>query len=335
MADIRGWLSSKEPGHLITKLLTDIGSSERGQRKKWKGYNVSKMSLSEMQDHIQVIRDDDFNFNSYNKRGYVPVGSIRTDGFLLQLLAFKLNELNAVKYRRLPKEKLEKLQPRIASTVGGTDYFLTEVRNVVKTKQDVVDLWGCGPQDIKILGVDLGQACVVGASALLPTSQSSDSSAKPKFCNLSVKQKAVYQPTFKFRRWLERRKAQPIDGSQSISDIESSLPPLRGNEGSVQEYVKSLQEVEEHLDSFYNSNNTVKKHRWNARRARDEEFRRIADSLLRMVGGSIGRKRADEDKVVIAVGLGQFSSKARLSSLHESFQSYFVQLVGTVDGFTR
>jgi len=90
--------------------------------------------------------------------------------------------------------------------------------------------------------------------------------------------------------------------------------------------------VEEHLESFYNSSNVIKKHRWNAR-ARDQEFRRIADSLLRMVGGSIGRKRADEDKVVIAIGLGQFSSKVRLSSLYESFQSYFVKLVSTGDGF--
>jgi len=331
--DIEIWLSGKEPGHLITKLLTDIGSLGEDKRKTSRRFKVSKMSLSEMQEHIQVIRDDDFDFDSYEKRGYVPFGSIRTDGFLLQLLAFKMNELNAVKYRRLSKEKLGRLKPRITSTVGGTDYFLTEVRNVVKTKQDVVDLWKCEPQDIKILGVDLGQACVVGASALLPTSQSSDPAAEPKFYNLAVKQKAVYQPTFKHRRWLERRKAQLVHGSQSISDIESSLPPLCGNEGSIQEYVRRLQEVEEHLESFYNSSNVIKKHRWNARRARNEEFRRIADSLLRMVGGSVGRKRADEDKVVIAIGLGQFSSKSRLSSLHESFQSYFVKLVSTGDGF--
>jgi hypothetical protein len=38
-------------------------------------------------------------------------------------------------------------------------------------------------------------------------------------------------------------------------------------------------------------------------------------------------KKDKDDKVVIGVGLGKFSSKTRLSSLHESFQSYFVQKV--------
>ncbi|KAG0352180.1 hypothetical protein BGZ54_002909, partial [Gamsiella multidivaricata] len=49
------------------------------------------------------------------------------------------------------------------------------------------------------------------------------------------------------------------------------------------------------------------------------------DRLLKLIGGSIGRKREEANKVVIEVGLGKFSTKARLSSLHESFQSYFVQ----------
>ncbi|KAI7819289.1 hypothetical protein BC939DRAFT_505807 [Gamsiella multidivaricata] len=57
---------------------------------------------------------------------------------------------------------------RTISTIAGTDYYLTEVRNVFKTRQDVTALWGCRPEEIKMLGLDLGQACVVGASALLP-----------------------------------------------------------------------------------------------------------------------------------------------------------------------
>jgi hypothetical protein len=41
----------------------------------------------------------------------------------------------------------------------------------------------------------------------------------------------------------------------------------------------------------------------------------------------MGAKRKENNKVVIGVGLGKFSSKIRLSSLHESFKSYFVQRV--------
>ncbi|KAG9066255.1 hypothetical protein KI688_001476 [Linnemannia hyalina] len=36
-------------------------------------------------------------------------------------------------------------------------------------RQDVTQLWSCDPKSIKILGIDLGQAFVVGASAILPT----------------------------------------------------------------------------------------------------------------------------------------------------------------------
>jgi hypothetical protein len=110
---------------------------------------------------------------------------------------------------------------------------LTEVRNIVKTKENVAQLWlNCRPEDIKILSLDLGQACVVGASALLPDVARPVSNVKVKdrsdmnadvvikgsygastattpieassplaaFYNLAVKQKAVCQPIFKHRR---------------------------------------------------------------------------------------------------------------------------------------
>ncbi|KAF8918007.1 hypothetical protein BGZ58_004967, partial [Dissophora ornata] len=266
---------------------------------------------------MEAIRDDNFEPRNYKESGYALRGSIRTDGFRLQLLAFKLNELNAVKYRRLPEDKLPS---RITSTLGGTDYFLTEIRNVVKVKQDVTDLWDCDPEQIKIIGLDLGQAFVIGASALLPaveqgqggigaTKKSSPSNAeregevvreKPptKFYNLAVKQKAVYQPTLKHRRWLEQRRGMPVDGSRSIYNIESNLPHLRGSVANIKDYVETLQlqDTGMHLDEFY-GNVVLKKHKWNARKARDEEYRLIADRLLKLVGGSTGAKRAEGNKV--------------------------------------
>ncbi|KAG0365534.1 hypothetical protein BGZ54_006449 [Gamsiella multidivaricata] len=102
--------------------------------------------------------------------------------------------------------------------------YLTEVRNIVKTQQDVIDLCRCGPDQIKVLGLDLSQIRVVGISALLPEiddpastttgpgrkdddddMSSSFEDTTPTFgsrtyYNLAVKQKAVYQPTFKHRR---------------------------------------------------------------------------------------------------------------------------------------
>ncbi|KAF9344368.1 hypothetical protein BGX34_005750, partial [Mortierella sp. NVP85] len=47
------------------------------------------------------------------------------------------------------------------------------------------------------------------------------------FFNLAVNQKAVYQPTFKVRRWLEKEKHTVGPGDTlSIKEIESRFPPL-------------------------------------------------------------------------------------------------------------
>ncbi|KAG0197548.1 hypothetical protein BGX33_000520, partial [Mortierella sp. NVP41] len=355
LPDVVDWLSGAKPGEFITQLLTDIGGYSAEERRKLRNFSRSTfmMPLEEMRAHLQRIRAESFQPAAYAGRGYVLRGSIRTDGFRLQAIAFKLNELHCVKYRRLRPDKLPSGTSRLTSTLGGTDYFLTEIRNVVTTQQDVADLWGCNPHRIKVLGIDLGQAFVVGASAILPPpgqpsiddgQDSSDSIMElppsdediegnrasetekppPKYFNLACKQKAVYQPTFKHRRWLERRKEQGRVGEESISHIETSLPYRHGPEASIRDYTARVKEVEDDLDSFYGSV-VLKKHKWNARKARTEEYRLIANRLLQLVGGSLGAKREAENKVVIGVGLGQFSCKTRLSSLHESFQSYFVQ----------
>ncbi|KAG0202655.1 hypothetical protein B0O80DRAFT_431837 [Mortierella sp. GBAus27b] len=52
--DIGFWLSDMEPGSLITKLITDIGStcSEKGPGKKCNRYRASMLPLDAMKDHI-------------------------------------------------------------------------------------------------------------------------------------------------------------------------------------------------------------------------------------------------------------------------------------------
>lgn len=374
-SDMESWLQKKAPGTLITEMLSDIGKPR--PRKGRGGFrdSTSVMDLDKMRSHLQSIQKANFDPRIYNERGYAHRGSIRTDGFRLQLLAFKLKELQSVRYKRLPAEVLP---PRITSTVGGCDFYLTEVRNIVKTPQDVVNLWGCSPDAVKILGLDLGQACVVGASAILPKKPrrkktrskktrskkplpkndkvpasekdctdiemkkpfnprtktkkvESDVQTPPIFRNLAVKQKAVYQPTFKHRRWMEEEKNKdPGQGLSSISAVETRLPPQHGAEASLASYLTELGAVKEQLHGFYNGNNRFKKHKWDARRAKEEEYGVITDRLLNMVGGSIGAKKHKDNKVVIGIGLGKFSTKARLTSLHESFQSYFVQKVNAV-----
>ncbi|KAF9117990.1 hypothetical protein BG015_006779, partial [Linnemannia schmuckeri] len=127
-------------------------------------------------------------------------------------------------------------------------------------------------------------------------------------------------------RWLEYRKEQAVEGVASIREIETSVPARHGPEANFDDYVRREREVEAQLDSFYGSV-VLKKHKWNASKARAQEYRLIANRLLQLVGGSTGAKREKDNNVIIGVGLGKLSSKTRLSSLHESFQSYFVQML--------
>ncbi|KAF9115229.1 hypothetical protein BGX30_006373, partial [Mortierella sp. GBA39] len=306
--------------------------------------------VDEVRVHLQRIRGVDFEPAAYAERGYVLRGSIRTDGFRIQTLAFNLNELHSVKYRQLSPDKLP---CRLTSTLGGTDYFLTEIRNVVSTKQDIARLWDCEPKSIKILGIDLGQAFVVGASAALPpckqpslehgqdtddasmtpsqqyTDDAEESGADmvdqplPRFFNLAVKQKAVYPHSNTVVGW-SREKA-PREEEESITSIETNIPHRRGPDASIKNYTARVNEVDTDLDTFYGSVVLMKQRR-NARKVRAEEYSPIANRFLELVGGSLGAKRKEDNKVVIGVGLGKFSSKIRLSSsLHESFQSCFIQ----------
>ncbi|KAK3812150.1 MAG: hypothetical protein J3Q66DRAFT_442917 [Benniella sp.] len=185
----------------------------------------------------------------------------------------------------------------MTTTVAGVDFYLTEVRNVVKSAQDVMDLWVCDPLEIKVLGLDLGQAFVVGASAILPGQTDSDQNpersetdqdvdvdgsqcpdpnmAPPSqsktqgqaFYNLAVSRKAVYQPTLKLRSWTEHRKKERTDEqTESVADIESRLPPFRGPDTNVAEY-KAVSDVNhDQLDSFYNGQNMLyKRHVYDAK----------------------------------------------------------------------
>ncbi|KAG0350381.1 hypothetical protein BGX24_008152, partial [Mortierella sp. AD032] len=69
-----------------------------------------------------------------------------------------------------------------------------------------------------------------------------------------------------------------------------------------------------------------KRHGWDAERAREAEFKVVANRLLGLVGGSIGAKREEGNNVVIGIGIGQFACKTGLPSVHGSFMSFFVRL---------
>ncbi|KAF9107457.1 hypothetical protein BGX29_006324 [Mortierella sp. GBA35] len=375
LADVDNWIATKEPGFLIKRFLADVDPQGLTSRQRGKmGYRAA----------IRLFR-----------KGYILRGSVRTDGFRIHLMAFKIRELQMVRYRRVSEDRLPS---RLTSTVGGVDYWLQEIRHIISTKEDPERLWpGTRPEAIKMLTLDAGQAYVIGAYAHLPfaaattcptdapLSASLPGAVKPSpsqesaaarptdassstpstniagpgsfqdldaarpadalstsfqestfvlptetvpvtSLNLAVNQKAVYQPQFRFQRWLEGEKeAVPEGETKSIADIESALPPLRGDGSRVVKYTAELK-GENRLLEFYNGdNNRYKRYQWDLRRARQEEYSAIANRLLSIVDGSIGRIKDKSDPVLIGVGLGQFDSRIRLSSLDSTFLLFFIQ----------
>ncbi|KAG0020662.1 hypothetical protein BGZ80_003814, partial [Entomortierella chlamydospora] len=212
------------------------------------------------------------------------------------------------KCRRLAPDEIP---PRITSITDSVDYFLAEIRNIVKTKQDIADLWSCQPQQIKILRLDLGQACVHGASTLLPGDNHCEAGGNDLMKKAGP---TVYREI-------------PTGATNSISNIENNLLPPRGKDTSFESYRSGLQRVEDELNAFYNGSILFKKHQWGASRVYKAEYAITTDCLLKLIGGSIGRQR----DMNCEASLGQFVTKTRFSFLHGSFLSYFAPRTRSLD----
>ncbi|KAG9070416.1 hypothetical protein KI688_009753 [Linnemannia hyalina] len=320
--DLDTWIAGKEPGYIIKNFVADVapqGLTSRQRKQADHRSAVKLWSLDQIRSHLVDVQNEWLDPITYATKGYVLRGSLKTDGFRIQLLAFKLRELQDVRFRRIAEDRLPS---RLTSTVGGIDYFLPEIRNVITSKDDVTKYWpGVQPEEIKALTLDGGRHQQTTTSPLVST--------RAVFHNLTVKQKAVYQPTFRFRRWLEGEKQALLDVGEehrTIARIETELPPLKGEGASVINYTAELRRVEERLLKFYAGlDQLYKRHKWDKERARQYEYQLLADRLLGIVGGSIGRRYDPVNPVLIGVGLGKFSIRSGLSSLDSTFLSFFVQ----------
>ncbi|KAI1308721.1 hypothetical protein EDD11_004262 [Mortierella claussenii] len=167
--DAQSWLSQNNPGTLVKMLLQDTGTGVKARRRPGLGKSYDIMirivSLRQMYNDVARIQETGFDLQTHSDHGCVMTDSICTGSFLWKVLASKMNELQAVKYTRLTPEILPS---KTASTIGNTDCFLSEIRNVIRTQQDVAELWKCSASDIKILGVDLGQVYAKQGGAAPP-----------------------------------------------------------------------------------------------------------------------------------------------------------------------
>ncbi|KAF9170260.1 hypothetical protein BGX20_009212 [Mortierella sp. AD010] len=288
---IRDWLQFETPGVLIQRLIapvdprTPTGDHLCGRQKKKAGIaaSVEIARPHEIQNHINDLRRNGFDPDIYNKKGYYLRGTIKTDWYNLQL-AYKLKELHSVKYKRYLAELLP---DRLTTATAGTSDYLTEVHNILKTPADVERLLGYTVDEThqeSYLGLDLGQAFVVGAYAIL----SQDKAKVGKRRNHRHRKK-------RGSRGRCNRGSEPASVSStgnteaatvehfSISTIESSILPLRGTSTNFANHIEYRNANTTYLNQFHNGHQfRFKKFKRMSKTARKREFHQLADSLFRM-----------------------------------------------------
>ncbi|KAG0371224.1 hypothetical protein BGX24_001782, partial [Mortierella sp. AD032] len=133
--DLGAWIGGREPGFLIKNFVCDIdptGLSNRQRRKSGHRGAIHLRSMDQIGAHLRLIEAT--KPKDYNERGYIPRGSIQCNGSRIQVLAFKIRE-----------------------------------RHDARTEEDIARLWpGKNVDRMKILTLNAGQACPIGAYAYLP-----------------------------------------------------------------------------------------------------------------------------------------------------------------------
>jgi len=195
-----------------------------------------------------------------------------------------------------------------------------------------------------VVGMDLGQTFTVGACAKecgnrhaqeeIGTPPAEDDIGNPRpeetgsppaeeeisapsyiLRNLSIKKKALNEPTHLFMKWLEKNKPDAIRALEATSSH-------RYIGESLGEYFVRWLERYEGLRVFYNSKLYCSK-LWDIHKAQLGEYDKAVDSLLRMVGGRIHFKYDTRlgPPPMFVLGSSDFSSQ---NSVHSSFEKHFV-----------
>ncbi|KAG0377717.1 hypothetical protein BGX24_005552, partial [Mortierella sp. AD032] len=256
LADAQDWLTQVAPGRIITTFVSDVGRLPAGQHNKGFRRSTMVMDFEGLREHLGRLRAETFSPKEWTEKGYIHKGAIRTNSNLLQLLAFKVKELQSVRYRRVSDNKLPN---PLSTAIGGTNNFLTEARNVFKTTEDVENLLAADPSQVSVLSLDLGTSCVVGASVSLPPGQTPATLRRPLDKERDKKKRrtrrAKRKPGSRKRR-RERKKACSLAKQPTapryfdlVVKRKAVSQPTHTSEGD--------------LDNFYNNTNFWK-HQWDS-----------------------------------------------------------------------
>ncbi|KAK3822835.1 MAG: hypothetical protein J3Q66DRAFT_385364 [Benniella sp.] len=254
---------------------------------------------------------------------YALSNFLRTNGLQVQLLAFDITKPRRSQKASIGIQGLERRFP---------------------DRQSIINTFGFNYHDCAVIEVDPGEVVAASFCGLDPR--------KPKqVINLHVKRAALYSPTLAHRRAMERLKRQrPSVNAQgsitpavwttaqvdaisaklprsvelpSIQELESSLPSSTFD--TIETYRLGLKQ----FTMFYSSR-TMKKLSWEKTKSLRAEKDWAVNGALQVVKASSESDMESQRNALIVYGNGNFNTRTKLASLHESFIGYFYMKTNTL-----
>ncbi|TPX53466.1 hypothetical protein SeMB42_g00759 [Synchytrium endobioticum] len=158
-------------------------------------------------------------------------------------------------------------------------------------------------QDAWIIAIDPGATCIAGAVAF-------DPNRPDQRRNLAVTTKSLAEPTRRYRDWLE------ADKPEAICTAEREC--TKSDQETWAVFRKRFVRPYEIARAYYRTNK-YKRKRWDADKAKRGELDRVLEGIVNMVDESMGHKLSGGIKVIVTIGMCDFSST---QSRHVMFIRY-------------
>ncbi|TPX44457.1 hypothetical protein SeLEV6574_g04498 [Synchytrium endobioticum] len=147
-------------------------------------------------------------------------------------------------------------------------------------------------QDAWIIAIDPGATCIAGAVAF-------DPNHPDQRRNLAVTTKSLAESERRYRDWLEGDKPDAIcTAERECTKSDQETWPV-----FLERFVISYD-----IARAYYSTKRYKRKRWDADKAKRGELDRVLEGIVNMVDESMGHKLSGGKKVIMAIGMGDFSS---------------------------
>ncbi|TPX49676.1 hypothetical protein SeLEV6574_g01322 [Synchytrium endobioticum] len=147
-------------------------------------------------------------------------------------------------------------------------------------------------KDAWVIAIDPGATCIAGAVAF-------DPNHPDQRRNLAVTTKSLAEPERRYRTWLEADKPEAIcTAERECTKSDQETWPV-----FLERFVRSYD-----IARAYYSTKRYKRKRRDADKAKRGELDRVLEGIVKMVGESMGHKLSGGKQVIVAIGMGDFSS---------------------------